>query len=222
MKETITILDKKKRIMLFRAPAQDTFKRRQLGKGLTLLGDGEILRLPFELHDAEADHRFADGCAPNQAELLSTPSWLRIVEDRPGPHVLATRDIKIKDILIGQRLRPVRPENVVKLAESLKQGQYRAITIGTRSCGKPSRTSTGPSSLHSSKPSISRSAFVASQTETQVKQQSPAKVKAAGPKASSRKRPATCPYLARRKLRAKRQLSGGCASPRSRPRSKRE
>jgi ParB/RepB/Spo0J family partition protein len=129
MKETITNLDKKKRIMLFRAPAQDTFKRRQLGKGLTLLGDGEILRLPFELHDAEADHRFADGCAPNQAELLSTPSWLRIVEDRPGPHVLATRDIKIKDILIGQRLRPVRPENVVKLAESLKQGQYRAITV---------------------------------------------------------------------------------------------
>jgi hypothetical protein len=81
MKETITILDKKKRIMLFRAPAQDTFKRRQLGKGLTLLGDGEILRLPFELHDAEADHRFADGCGtqPSRASIDAI-----LAEDRRG------------------------------------------------------------------------------------------------------------------------------------------
>jgi hypothetical protein len=76
MKNTITILDNKKRIMLFRAPEGAILKTRQLGKGLTLLGDGKILRLPFELHDPEAAHRFADDCAPDEAELLSAPPWL--------------------------------------------------------------------------------------------------------------------------------------------------
>jgi ParB family chromosome partitioning protein len=47
-----------------------------------------------------------------------------------APRIIETRDIKIEDIVFRDRLRPVRPENVPKLAESLKTlGQTRAITV---------------------------------------------------------------------------------------------
>jgi ParB/RepB/Spo0J family partition protein len=47
-----------------------------------------------------------------------------------GLHVLATRDIKIEDLIIGERFRPPRDEDVAKLAESLKTlGQVRPITV---------------------------------------------------------------------------------------------
>jgi ParB/RepB/Spo0J family partition protein len=47
-----------------------------------------------------------------------------------GFHVLATRDIKIEDLITGERFRPPRDEDVAQLAESLKTlGQTRAITV---------------------------------------------------------------------------------------------
>ena len=47
-----------------------------------------------------------------------------------GLRVLATRDIKIEDAIIGKRFRPPRDEDVAQLAESLKTlGQLRAITV---------------------------------------------------------------------------------------------
>jgi hypothetical protein len=47
-----------------------------------------------------------------------------------APRIIATRDISIKDIVFRDRLRPVRPENAAKLAESLKTlGQTRAISV---------------------------------------------------------------------------------------------
>ena len=47
-----------------------------------------------------------------------------------GLRVLATRDIKIEDMIIGERFRPPRDEEVAKLAESLKTlGQVRPITV---------------------------------------------------------------------------------------------
>ena len=47
-----------------------------------------------------------------------------------GLRVLATRDIKIEDMIIGERFRPPRDEEVAKLAEFLKTlGQVRPITV---------------------------------------------------------------------------------------------
>jgi ParB/RepB/Spo0J family partition protein len=47
-----------------------------------------------------------------------------------GLHVLETRNIKIKDLIIGKRFRQPREEDVAQLAESLKKlGQPRAITV---------------------------------------------------------------------------------------------
>jgi ParB/RepB/Spo0J family partition protein len=46
-----------------------------------------------------------------------------------GLRVLATRDIKIEDLIIGERFRPPRDEDAAKLAESVKTlGQVRPIT----------------------------------------------------------------------------------------------
>jgi ParB/RepB/Spo0J family partition protein len=55
-----------------------------------------------------------------------------------GLHVLETRNIKIKDLIIGKRFRQPRDEDVAQLAESLKKlGQPRAITVRpTRPDGK--------------------------------------------------------------------------------------
>src|ERR1700738_3467306 len=47
-----------------------------------------------------------------------------------GLHVVATKNIKIKALIIGKRFREPRKEDIAKLAESLKKlGQLRAITV---------------------------------------------------------------------------------------------
>ena len=47
-----------------------------------------------------------------------------------GLHVVETKDIKIKDLIVGKRFRQPRDEDVAQLAESLKTlGQPRAITV---------------------------------------------------------------------------------------------
>jgi ParB-like chromosome segregation protein Spo0J len=48
-----------------------------------------------------------------------------------GLHVIETKDIKTKDLIVGKRFRQPRDEDVAQLAESLKKlGQPRAITAG--------------------------------------------------------------------------------------------
>ena len=49
-----------------------------------------------------------------------------------GFHVVATKDVKIKNLIIGKRFRKPVDDDVAKLAESLKTlGQTRAITVRT-------------------------------------------------------------------------------------------
>src|SRR5271165_562241 len=76
MKKTVTILDHKRKIMLFRLPELGSVKEQQLGKGLTILADGDILYMPFELDDPEAECRFADGRAPGDITVATAPSCL--------------------------------------------------------------------------------------------------------------------------------------------------
>jgi ParB-like chromosome segregation protein Spo0J len=52
-------------------------------------------------------------------------------------HAIETKDIKIKDLIVGKRFRQPRDEDVAKLAESLKKlGQPRAITVRRPRFGK--------------------------------------------------------------------------------------
>jgi ParB/RepB/Spo0J family partition protein len=140
MKRTVTVVEDKRRITLFRMPEGSGVKHRQLGDGLTVLGDGDILVMPSRRRDGEAKCHFAEGRAPGEVDdVAAAPKWLtdratsgaqpRASQVR-GPRIIETRDIPIEDIVFRDRLRPVRPENVAKLAESLKTlGQTRAITV---------------------------------------------------------------------------------------------
>jgi ParB/RepB/Spo0J family partition protein len=138
MKRTVTILEDKRRITLFRVPKGSPVRHQQLGDGLTVLGDGNILELPSRRGDTGTKRHFAEGRSPGEVDVAAAPKWLldsAATDAQIGgaqvraPRVVATRDIKIADILFRDRLRPVRAENVAKLAESLKQGQYRSITV---------------------------------------------------------------------------------------------
>jgi ParB/Sulfiredoxin domain len=137
MKRTVTIVEDKARTTLFRMPEGFSVKHQQLGDGLSVLGDGDILVMPSEDHDPK--RHFAEGRAPGEVKVAALPQWLLDLAAGSaqlgggqirGPRIVATRDIKIEDIVFRERLRPPRPENVAKLGESLKTlGQTRAITV---------------------------------------------------------------------------------------------
>jgi ParB family transcriptional regulator, chromosome partitioning protein len=139
MKRTVTIVEDKRRISLFRVPEGSGVKHRQLGDGLTVFGDGDILVMPSRPRDTAAKSHFAEGRAPGEVKVAALPQWLLDLAaggaqlgggQIRGPRIVATRDIKIEDIVFRDRLRPPRPENVAKLAESLKTlGQTRGITV---------------------------------------------------------------------------------------------
>jgi ParB/RepB/Spo0J family partition protein len=139
MKRTVTVVEDKRRVTLFRVPEGSGVKHRQLGDGLTVLGDGDILVMPSRRRDGEAKCHFAEGRAPGEVDVAAAPKWLtdratsgaqpRASQVR-GPRIIETRDIPIEDIVFRDRLRPPQPENVAKLAESLKTlGQTRGITV---------------------------------------------------------------------------------------------
>jgi ParB-like chromosome segregation protein Spo0J len=140
MKRTVTIVEDKRRISLFRVPEGSGVKHRQLGDGLTVFGDGDILVMPSRPRDTAAKSHFAEGRAPGEVDIAAAPKWLTSramsgaqVKDAQGrdPRIVATRDVKIEDVVFRDRLRPVRAENVAKLAESLKifGRQMRSITV---------------------------------------------------------------------------------------------
>jgi ParB family chromosome partitioning protein len=138
MNRTVTIVEDKRRITLFRVREGSGVKHRQLGDGLTVLGDGDVLVMPSQDDDPKC--HFAEGRAPGEVKLAAAPQWLLDIAEGDaqvgggqirGPHIIATQDIKIEDIVFRDRLRPVRPENVTKLAESLKTlgTQTRSISV---------------------------------------------------------------------------------------------
>ena len=134
MKRTVTILEDERRITLFRVPKGSPVRHQQLGDGLTVLGDGELLVMPSRLRDTEAKRHFAEGRVPGEVDVVAAPKWLVDSAARDAqvraPRIVATRYLKIEDVVFRDRLRPVRAENVAKLAESLKTiGQPRAITV---------------------------------------------------------------------------------------------
>jgi hypothetical protein len=135
MKQTVTILDRKNRIPLFRLPKPGSVAHRHLGKGLTVLGDGDILQLPFEPHDKEAACRLADGCALD--EVATAPNWLLNYGAGATVRVIEVRDIKITDIVVDPNHRPLIPGKVAEIGESIAEiGQTNPITVTPRKDGK--------------------------------------------------------------------------------------
>jgi hypothetical protein len=115
MKRTVTVVEDKRRITLFRVPEGSGVKHRQLGDGLTVLGDGDVLVMPSRPRDTAAKCHFAEGRAPGEVDVAAVPQWLidratigaqvRDAQGR-GPHIVATRDVKIEDVVFRDRLRP--------------------------------------------------------------------------------------------------------------------
>jgi uncharacterized ParB-like nuclease family protein len=135
MKQTVTILDRKNRILLFRLPKPGSVAHRRLGNGLTVLGDGNILQLPFEPHDKDAACHLADGCALD--EVATAPNWLLNYGAGATVRVIEVRDIKITDIVVDPNHRPLIPEKVAEIAESIAEiGQMNPITVTPRKDGK--------------------------------------------------------------------------------------
>jgi ParB/RepB/Spo0J family partition protein len=134
LKKTVTIRDGGVLIRLFRVPKGCTVLRRELGEGLTILGDGDLVVMPSRSGIARPG--FVAGRALGQVKIAEAPKWLVDIAaiGAPlvgAPRIVATRDIRIEDIAYRDRLRPVRPENVAKLAESLKTlgTQTRSISV---------------------------------------------------------------------------------------------
>jgi ParB/RepB/Spo0J family partition protein len=137
MKQTVTVIDHKQKIVLYRLPQPGSVRHRQVGKGLTLWGDGDILRMPYELHDVEDDHRFADGLAPDEVKVAPAPNCLLPYCVTSSVRVIEVRDIKIADIVVGQNRRPLNPKKVEEVAASMSEiGQSNPITVCPRDDGR--------------------------------------------------------------------------------------
>jgi hypothetical protein len=70
LKKTVTIRDgKRRRIRLFRVPQDYAVRHQQLDRGLTVLGDGDILAMPSGTGSENAKCRFVDGRALGKVEM---------------------------------------------------------------------------------------------------------------------------------------------------------
>ena len=73
MKRTVTILKDERRITLFRVPKGSRVRHQQLGDGVTVLGDGDVLVMPSRRRDTEAKCHFAEGRAPGEVDVAAAP-----------------------------------------------------------------------------------------------------------------------------------------------------
>jgi ParB-like chromosome segregation protein Spo0J len=137
MKPTLTILHDKSRITLFRLPKPGSVAHRQLGKGLSVWGDDDILQLPSALHDDDAECRLAGDRALGEVKIPTAPSWLLDYGAGSAARVIKVCNIKIADIVVGPNRRPLNPDKVAEIAESMAAiGQTNPTTVRARKDGK--------------------------------------------------------------------------------------
>jgi Bifunctional DNA primase/polymerase, N-terminal len=85
LKKTVTIGDGEFRIRLFRAPDGCT-GHRELGNGLTILGDGDLVVMPSRIGLAKPG--FVKGRALGEVKIAEAPKWLLDQFARQVPRVL--------------------------------------------------------------------------------------------------------------------------------------
>ena len=129
LKKTVTIRDASRRIRLFRVPGDYVVRHKQLDAGLRVLGDGDLLVMPSGTRRKKGP-RFVSRRALNDIGFATAANWFRDHASRDTPHVTKVFDIRIDDVLVGDRRRSLNPEKVAELAESMKTlSQKTAITV---------------------------------------------------------------------------------------------
>jgi ParB-like chromosome segregation protein Spo0J len=137
MKKTVTMLDRKQRIRLFRLPQSGSVAHRQIGNGVTVLGDGDVVRLPSDLKAAEPSCRFADGRALGAVKVAAAEPWLLQCGAGSAPRVIAERDIKIADVVVNPHHRSINPAKLEEIKDSIATLKQRIrITVSPRKDGK--------------------------------------------------------------------------------------
>ena len=135
LKKTVTIGDGEFVIRLFRVPAGCTARHRELDKGLTILGDGDLMVMPSRIGLAKPG--FLKGRALGEVEIAEAPKWLIDQCARQVARVLKADEIKIADVLIGENRRSLNPEKVAEIADSIATiGQTSPITVRRLEDGK--------------------------------------------------------------------------------------
>jgi Bifunctional DNA primase/polymerase, N-terminal/ParB-like nuclease domain len=133
--KTVTIRDGECLTRLFRIPEGCTVHHRELGHGLTILGDGDLVLMPSRTGIAKPG--FLKGWAVGKVEIAEAPKWLIDQCARQIARVLKTDEIKIADIVVGKNRRSLKPEKVTEIAESIATiGQTTAITVRRTEDGK--------------------------------------------------------------------------------------
>jgi ParB-like chromosome segregation protein Spo0J len=122
MKRTVTILQDERCIRLFRVPQGSHAEHQQLRKGVMVLGEGDILVLPPQLHHHNTTNRFALGCAPGAVSVRWAP-------DRLLKPTKATDEQLSKDE-IKTDVRP--PADPRQLDPRFEYGEVRVKDVLTR------------------------------------------------------------------------------------------
>jgi hypothetical protein len=134
LKKTVTIRHGECLTRLFRIPEGFTVHHRELGHGLTILGDGDLAVMPSRT--GLANPGFLKGWAVGKVEIAEAPKWLFDRCARQVARVLKTDEIKIADIVIGKNRRSLNPEKVAEIADSIATiGQTTAITVHRKEDG---------------------------------------------------------------------------------------
>ena len=121
-KRTVKLMDRKRSYRLFFADATSAARRtKKLAKGVTLLGQGEIVVFPAHRFGRKATsyRRFGKNAAPNLVQVAPLPKWLAAIPLAPSAE--RTRDISVDQILVDLILPPRAPEVVESLIFSMRQ-----------------------------------------------------------------------------------------------------
>ena len=95
-------------------PQGCTVRHRELDKGLTILGDGDLVVMPSRTGIAKPG--FLKDRAVGEVEIAEAPKWLLDQCARQVPRVLKVDEIKIADVLIGENRRSLNPEKVAEIS----------------------------------------------------------------------------------------------------------
>jgi hypothetical protein len=116
-KKTITIRDGERRIRLYDGFGCKWRHGTELGAGLRLLDDGEIVKAPRRLKGGQ-DVAFRKGCATGETKLARPPDWLVHQVSERTASMFEYGVVRVKDVLTPQDHDEDDEEVVSAIAES--------------------------------------------------------------------------------------------------------
>jgi putative DNA primase/helicase len=105
--KTVTIRSPIRRVYFFRiGTARLNRAVKRLGNSIAVIGDGQFVVAPFDLHDPDQARRFVDGRGPGEVEIAAAPAWvIELISEPtstaspPAPSVILVRT---SDIVPGR------------------------------------------------------------------------------------------------------------------------